>query len=106
MILGKYNGEKFIHNTCKVFIIHYNSNQKYINEMFQIIAQTGSVIGEYGFVNALKEKKKHIQSWKKLKNKKINDFVEEYEKYLDKRIENETKKADEFYELNKRNLVW
>jgi len=103
-VLRAYKGESFLHNICKEFIKKYH-NDKYIKEMIIILSQTGVVMGEYGFVEAYKAKKKEIQGWKKDKNKTIQSFIKKYEDYLDKSIASEQKRADEDVEMRKRGFV-
>jgi len=91
-----------LHNVCKELIKEYPKNEDYHKKMFIVLSQMGVVSGEYGFVEGFKNKKEEIQSWKKDKNKAIKLFVKKYEDYLDKRIVDEKKQADEDIELRKR----
>lgn len=99
LILRNYKGELFIHNICKEIIKRYG--KKYYNNLFIILSQTGVVCGEYGFVEAYKQKKKEIQEWKKDNNKVINIFINKYEEFLDKQIDYETKRAEENIQVRK-----
>ncbi|EKE20582.1 MAG: hypothetical protein ACD_7C00522G0004 [uncultured bacterium] len=103
-ILDKYDGQIFLHNVCKEFIRKYPSTKDYTNEVIHILSKTGTVMGEYGFMDAYKKKREEIQIWKKEKDKKILSFLKEYESYLDKQIKYEQKRADEQIESRKRNF--
>lgn len=103
-ILEKYDGQIFLHSVCQEFVKKYPSTKDYINEIIHILSKTGTVMGEYGFVNAYKKKKEEIQAWKNKKGKKLLSFVKEYEYYLDKQIEYEQKRADEQVDSMKRNF--
>jgi ppGpp synthetase/RelA/SpoT-type nucleotidyltranferase len=103
-VLRAYKGEPFLHGVCKEFIKKYHSD-KYMKEMFIVMSQTGVVSGEYGFVEAYKAKREEVQDWKKDKNKSIQSFVGKYEAYLDKRIIQEQKQADEDVELRKKEFA-
>jgi hypothetical protein len=103
-VLDKYDGQIFLHKVCQEFIKKYPNKKEYRNSISHVLSKTGSVMGEYGFVNAYKKKKEEIQEWKKDKNNKIISFTKEYEDYLDKQIEYEQKRADEQIELRKRNF--
>ena len=70
--------------------------------MFDVLSRMGVVSGVYGYVEGYKNKKWIIQSWKKEKSQAIRSFVKEYEKYLDKKILYEKKRADEITEMRKR----
>lgn len=66
------------------------------NDLMYFMSNTDDVVvGEYGFVNDLISKKEDIQKWKKDKRKYIQNFVKQYEEYLDKQIDYEKKKANE-----------
>lgn len=103
-VLDKYDGQVFLYKVCQAFIKKYPNLKDYKNTIIHVLSKTGSVTGEYGFVDAYKKKKEEVQIWKKEKDKKILSFVEEYEDYLDKQIEYERKRADEQVELMKRNF--
>jgi hypothetical protein len=101
-VLHAYEGEIFLHNICKELIKEYPGNDDYHRKIFHVLSQMGVVSGEYGFAEGFKKKKEEIQSWKKDKNKAIQEFVKKYEDYLNKRILDEKKQADETIELRKR----
>ncbi len=101
-VLRAYQGELFLHNVCKEFIKQFSINEKYENEAFIILSQTGVVSGEYGFVDAYKRKKNEVEDWKKDSDTTIKAFTNKYVAYLDKRIDYEMKRADEDIELRKR----
>lgn len=101
-VLRVYEGEGFLHNVCKEFIKQFPNSKKYQNEMFMILSQTGTVSGEYGFVDAYQAKIADVQSWKSDKSKAIKNFVTSYEKYLKNRIAWEKKRADEGKDHRKR----
>ncbi|PKM47514.1 MAG: hypothetical protein CVV03_03050 [Firmicutes bacterium HGW-Firmicutes-8] len=104
-ILKAYEGQTFLHNVCKQFIKQFPDNGEYHKEMLLVLSQTGTVSGEYGFVEAYEQKKKEIQSWKKDNDKAIKTFAEKYEDYLNMQIEFEQKRADETIELMKRGFM-
>lgn len=98
-ILHAYQ-EVIPYDICKEIIkIH---GDKYKDDIFIALSQTGVTTGEYGLMEAHKQKKKDIQIWKDEKNKNIIKFLKEYIEYLDKQIAYEKKNADEEIELRKR----
>jgi hypothetical protein len=101
-ILRAYKGEPFIHNVCKNFIKQSPYVEKFKDSLLIALSQTGVVSGEYGFVNAYKQKLEEVQSWKKDRSKPIKAFINEYEDYLNKQILLERKRADEDIEMRKR----
>lgn len=111
LILQSYKGETFLHTVAKEFIKKYMRNQssdnykKYRGEMFIILSQTGVVMGEFGLRDAYVRKKEEIQSWKKERSKSIQEFVKDYEDYLDKQIAFEQKRSETDIELMKKGIV-
>ncbi len=107
-ILRAYKGETFLHEVVKAFIKKFLRGDKsqhykdYKTELFIILSTTGVVSGEYGLPNAYKQKKEEVQNWKSDKSKLVQQFVAEYEDYLDKNIVYHTKRADEDIEIMKR----
>jgi len=70
---------------------------------YQVIRKSGCS-GEYGFVEAYKKRREEIQPWKTDKHEGVRRFALRYEEYLDRRIEDERKFADEEVNLLKRGL--
>jgi ppGpp synthetase/RelA/SpoT-type nucleotidyltranferase len=101
-ILGAYEGEKFLLKTCKAIIKKYPKNTGFKKELFRVLSKTGTVSGEYGFVEAYKKKKELIKEWYKDKSKDVKQFYKEYIKFLDKMILYEKKEADEEIDFMKR----
>ena len=62
---------------------------------------TGVVTGEYGFVNAFKQKIEDIQPWLQDESPNVKKFAQNYIANLEKRIEYEQKHADERIALRK-----
>jgi ppGpp synthetase/RelA/SpoT-type nucleotidyltranferase len=101
-ILKAYKGEPFLHNVCKNFVRHSPYVKKFKDSLFIMLSQTGVVSGEYGFVNAYKQKLEEVQPWKKDRSRAIKAFLKEYEDYLNKQIAFAQKRAGEDIELRKR----
>ena len=62
-ILKNYDGNPIIHNVCKEIIKILPDGSKLANELSIILESTGVVTGEYGFVEAFKQKMEEIQPW-------------------------------------------
>jgi hypothetical protein len=73
--------------------------------MFIILSQTGVVMGEFGLRDAYVRKKEEIQPWKKERSKSIQQFVKDYEDYLDKQIAFEQKRSETDIELMKKGVI-
>ncbi len=100
-VLDSYKGEIFTHPVCKEFIKKYN-DKKYLSAMKIFLSKTGVVMGEYGLVDAYKNKIAEIQDWKKDKDPRIKLFATDYEKGLNKQILWEKKSADDGIEMRKK----
>lgn len=103
-VLQAYKGEVFLHRVCKEFVKHFADQEEYAHSLFAVLSQTGVVTGEYGFVKAYEQKKKEIKDWKDDPDESIRSFVNDYENFLNHRIDYEKKRADEDIELMKRGL--
>ena len=92
-LLFWYGGDASIHNVCKAFIKQYPDHKQ---DMFAVLSSAASrtLMGEYGEVKHYKQKKEEVEGWKKDKDKRIRDFVKEYQGYLDKLITQETRKVE------------
>jgi len=71
------------------------------NELTLILQSTGVVSGEYGFVEAYKQKIEEIQSWLQDESPKVKEFAQNYIASLEKFIPHEQKRADEQITLRK-----
>lgn len=107
-VLSKYKGYNLrLWNIVRVLVDTYAESKTYKEvegHLFGYLSQTGVVTGEYGLRDAYKNKKEALKDLRKTKNKNFLKFVENYEKYLDKQLSYETKRAGEEIELMKRDL--
>lgn len=96
-ILNAYEGEEllFSKDIGKAIIKKYPTNSKAKKSLIHILSKTGTVSGEYGYVEALKGKKELLQKWEDDKDKRIKNFVIEFKNNLDKQILFWKKRADE-----------
>ena len=100
-ILKNYEGNPVIHNVCKEIVKILPDASNLTNELTIILQSTGVVRGEYGFVDAYKQKIEEIQPWLQDKSLKVKEFAQNYITSLEKRIEYEQKHADEDIILRK-----
>lgn len=94
-ILENYDGNPVIYDVCKELVKILPDGSKLINQLYIILESTGVVSGEYGFVEAYKQKVQEIQPWLQDQNEKVKGFTQNYIESLEKRIEYEQKRADE-----------
>ncbi|MCB0510892.1 MAG: hypothetical protein KDC82_09010 [Bacteroidetes bacterium] len=100
-IIRNYNGNPIIHDFCKRIVNILPDDSNLTNELSIILQSTGVVTGEYGFVDAYKQKVVEIRSWLQDKSPKVRKFAQNYISSLEKRIEYEKKRADEDITLRK-----
>ena len=100
-ILRNYDGRPSIHVVCKELVKILPEGDKLLNEVSIILQSTGVVSGEYGFVEAYKNKIDEIAPWLEDRDSKVKHFAEEYVESLEKQIEYEQKRADEDVMLRK-----
>lgn len=100
-ILHNYQGKPVINNICKQIIEILPEDSKFLSEVEIVLQNTGVLEGEFGRINALKQKKEGISSWLNDSNQKIKSFAKRYISGLDKQIINEQRCAEESIELRK-----
>ena len=100
-ILRNYEGNPIIHNVSKEIVKILPDGSNLANELSIILQSTGVVRGEYGFVDAYKQKIEEIQPWLQDESPKVKEFAQNYIMSLEKRIEYEQKRANEDITLRK-----
>lgn len=100
-ILRTYKGEIAIHNVCKELIKVLPKDSSYLNEIEIIIENMGVVSGEYGMMDAYKNRKSQIETWLSDNNEKVQAFAARSIETLGGRIEYEKNRADEDIALRK-----
>lgn len=100
-ILRNYDGNPIIHNICKEIVNLLPDGSNLTNELSIILQSTGVVSGEYGFVQAYKQKIEEIQPWLQDQSPRVKEFAQNYIASLEKSIEYEKKRADEDITLRK-----
>ncbi|MEJ1408629.1 MAG: hypothetical protein RPU60_00155 [Candidatus Sedimenticola sp. (ex Thyasira tokunagai)] len=100
-ILRNYDGRSVVQGVCKEIICILPDGSDLENEINIILQSTGVVNGEYGFVEAYKQKVEEIQPWLNDDNAKVQMFARRYIENLELQIERERKRADEDIALRK-----
>jgi len=100
-VLRNYDGNPMIHNVCKELIKALPEDSDQLHEIMIILERTGVVSGEFGHVEAYKQKKQEIATWFEDSDKKVKKFTEKYISGLDKLILSEKRHAEESIELRK-----
>lgn len=100
-ILRNFNGKPVINNVCKQIVSTLTEDSPLLSELFLVMQSTGVVQGEFGQVNAFKQKQEDMSAWMKESNSKVINFATKYISDLEKRIVSEQKQAEESIELRK-----
>lgn len=100
-ILRNYDGNPIIHDVCKEIVKVLPDDSSLANELSIILQSTGVVHGEYGFVEAYKQKIVEIQPWLQDESSKVKEFAQNYIARLEKRMVYEQIRADEDIVLRK-----
>ncbi len=100
-IFRNYDGRPIIHNVSKEIVKFGSKSNDQISELMSVLMNTGVVSGEYGFVEAYRQKIEEMQAWLKDDDQRVRKFAASYIETLEKRIEFEQKRADEEIILRK-----
>jgi ppGpp synthetase/RelA/SpoT-type nucleotidyltranferase len=100
-ILRNYDGNPVVHKVCKELVATLPEDSEYLSEVLTILESTGGVIGEFGYVEAYKQKKLGIAEWLKDSSGRVKVFAEKYNAALDRRMLSEKRRVEESIELHK-----
>jgi len=100
-VLRNYEGELFIHQTCKEIIKLIPTDSSYRTEVAVALESTGVVSGEFGFAEAWERKKNEVQNWLNDPDEKIQEFAKWYIANLEQMSVSERKRAEEEIALRK-----
>ena len=104
-VLRNYEGQTFLHATCRKIIIALPEDDKTrLNEVEIVLESTGVVSGEFGMAEAYKRKKAEIEPWLSDVNQTVRNFTRGYIANLDRQIAAEHRRAEQGIELRKRNF--
>jgi hypothetical protein len=94
-LLSSYDGEPFIHRVAQEIVRASPVGSPALISLSSALQSTGVVTGEFGFVNAFKQKIEDISKWPTDGNEKIKVFVDSFVAELELRIAAETRRAEE-----------
>jgi hypothetical protein len=100
-ILRNYDGNPAIQNVCKELVKILPEDSELLDEVMIILESTGGVSGEFGFMEAYKQKKQEIATWLEDSDPQVKKFAQKYISTLDKQILSEKRKAEEEIEMRK-----
>jgi len=100
--LHDYSGEPAVHDVMKAIVRTVAGDDGRLGRVTMLVENTGGVCGEYGMVEAMRERKALVKEWLKDEDPKVKGFAERTIRHLDNRIATETREADMRKEKRKR----
>jgi hypothetical protein len=100
-IITRYEGHSSVLPLLKRLVTAVTLDDEGVRLFNSTLLSTGVVSGEYGFVDAYKNKQADIESWLSDENPRVVAFACQYKELLGRMIEDETKRVDEFVALEK-----
>ena len=101
MLLG-YRGQPILHETCKAIVRTLSLDDTLLGNVQIILESTDVVSGEFGLVEAYKQKREALLPWLSDTNPKVKVFAEQYIGSLDRQIAAEQRRSEEDLEMRKR----
>ncbi len=100
-VLQNYKGEPATHPALKALVTRMPEGDSRLTRVEICLHNTGGVWGEFGFVEALRQKKEEMASWLEDTRPRIREFAADYIRRLDQRIAQEQRSAEQEKELRK-----
>jgi len=101
-VLRNYRGEPAIHPLAKSLVQTLPEDDKRLGLVEILLENTGVVSGEFGMVEAMRERKALMAEWLKEDNDRIQAFAKRCIRHLDNRIATEQRDAEMRKERRKR----
>ncbi len=101
-VLSSYRGQSFLYETCKEIVRALSPEDTLLSNVQIILQSTGVVSGEFGLVEAYKEKREVLLPWLLDADPKVQAFAEQYIGSLDRQIAAEQRRSEEDLEMRKR----
>lgn len=101
-VLRQYQGEQTMHELIREVVNLLPEDDPRLNELHTCLDSTGVVSGEFGMVEALKAKKKLIETWLADERESVCLFAEKHLASLDREIRADQRRSKEDLELRRR----
>lgn len=101
-ILTAYRGEAIPYDLCKEVVRALPPDDGLLGLVTAILQRTGVVSGEFGLVEAYKQRREALVPWLSDDNKNVKEFAARYTKSLDFQIAAEQRRSEEDIEMRKR----
>jgi hypothetical protein len=93
-VMENYHGEPAIHEVLKRIVAKYPNDEKKLTGVSISFDSTGVVSGEFGYVDAIRQKKAAIEPWLTDPRPEVRVFAEKYMRAADLRIVDEQRRAE------------
>jgi hypothetical protein len=101
-ILASYDGEAFVEPLCKEIVRRLPPNDSLWGNVELVLQATGTVMGEFGLVEAYRGKRDALVPWLSDADEKVRSFAQDYIASLDRQIAAEQRRSEEEFEMRKR----
>lgn len=101
-VLHNYRGEATLHPVAKAIVARLPADDRRLGRVEILLENTGVVSGEFGMVEALRERKALMTGWLDDRNALVKGFAERACRHLDNRIATEQRSAEMRKEQRKR----
>jgi hypothetical protein len=101
-LLHDYEGEEFLYPFVKDLVALLEPDSTELNDIELALDQSGVVSGEFGFVELFQKRRSLVAEWLLDERERVKTFAEKYLRDLDRRIAAEQRRAEEDYEIRKR----
>jgi len=89
-----YHGEETTHEVLKRLLVRFPNNEKMSTGVMISLENTGVVMGEFGFANALRGKLEIVRQWASDPRPEVREFAEDEARSLELRITDEQRHAE------------
>lgn len=101
-VLRNFDADKVdVRRICKAIVNQLSEDDPMLGEVEAVLDSTGVVTGEYGYAEALEQKRRDLQDWFESSDSKVKKFAQAYSDSLEKRAESERARATEGIALRK-----
>jgi ppGpp synthetase/RelA/SpoT-type nucleotidyltranferase len=101
-VLLSYRGQPSLYEPCKEIVRALPPDDTLLSNIQIILQSTGVVSGEFGLVEAYKQKRKALLPWLSDADPKVQSFAQQYVGSLDRQIAAEQRRSEEDLEMRKR----
>jgi hypothetical protein len=102
-VLRAYQGQQATHDVVKELVARLPEDDQRLEFAEICLQSTGVVGGEFGFVEAYRERKEQIEAWLTDTRRQVRSVAERFVRRIDQRIAAEQRRAEQDKEMRRRN---